>query len=174
MSYTQCTSTATCTLAVNTAAEAITLLTDWLGNNPDKIPDGLSKNGTADEIADELSAYISMDTEGQIVVSIDSEGDGNYDLNVFDFIISHFAQIQTSEFMTVTWASYDSRDGMSSGTDYYDQNGKCFDMHDKSKDSKALDQIAQILSGKSWDVDMLMSISDIINSTGRIVKDLAD
>ena len=172
MSYTQLTSTATCTLAVNTAAEAITLLVDWLGNNPDEMPEGLSEDGTADEIADELSPYINMDEAGQIIVSIDTEGDGNYHSEVFDFITSHFAQIQTSEYMTVTWSCYDSRDGISSGTDYYDQNGRYFDMSDKSKDGKALDEIAKILSGTSWDVDMLMSISDVVTGTGRVVKDL--
>jgi hypothetical protein len=174
MSYTSYSATATCTLAVNTAAEAITLLTDWLGNYPDEMPEGLSADGTADEIAGELSAYINMDESGEVIVTVDTEGDDNYNSEVFDFITSHFAQIQTSDYMSVSWSCYDSRDGTSSGTEYYDRNGSQFDMSDRSKDSKALDQITHILSGTSWDVDMLMSISDIIASTGRVVKDLAD
>lgn len=179
MSYSTHSCTATCSLAVSTAAEAITLLTDWIGNNPDEIPDGLSEDCTDGEVAEELSLYVSMDESGQVIVTLDTDGD-NGNSEIFDFISSHFAKIQTSDYMTVTWSCYDSRDGMSSGTDYYDQNGEYFDMHDKSKDSKALDQIAQILSDTSRDVDMfrdvdmLMSISDIITSTGRVVQDLED
>ena len=173
MSFTQHASTATCTLSVNTVDEAVTLLTDWLGNNPDKFPDSLSEDGAESEIADELSPYISRDESGQIIVSVDSESDdGNYSSDVFNFITSHFAKIQTSEYMTVTWSCFDSRDGMSSGTDYYDQDGKYFDMSNKSKDSKALDSIAALLYGTEWNVDTLMYISDLVTGTGREIKDL--
>jgi hypothetical protein len=173
MSYTQHASTATCTLSVNTVDEAVTLLTDWLGNNPDEFPDSLSEDGAESEIADELSPYISRDESGQIIVSVDSESDdGNYSSDVFDFITSHFAEIQTSEYMTVTWSCFLSRDGMSSGTDYYDQDGKYFYISSKSKDSKALDSIAALLSGTEWNVDTLMSISDLVTGTGREIKDL--
>ena len=168
MSFTQHASTATCTLSVNTVDEAVTLLTDWLGNNPDEFPDSLSEDGAESEIADELSPYISRDESGQIIVSVDSESDdGNYSSDVFDFITSHFAEIQTSEYMTVTWSCFLSRDGMSSGTDYYDQDGKYFYISSKSKDSKALDSIAALLSGTEWNVDTLMSISDLVTGTGR-------
>lgn len=102
MSYTTYSATATCTLAVNTVSEAIILLTDWLGNYPDDMPEGLSADGTAAAISDELSPYINMDESGEIIVTVDSEGDGIYDTEVFDFITSHFAQIQTSDYMTVT------------------------------------------------------------------------
>lgn len=173
MSYTQHASTATCTLSVNTVDEAITLLTDWLGNNPDEFPDGLSEDETESEIADELSPYISRDESGQIIVSIDSESDdSNYNSNVFDFITSHFAKIQASEYMTVTWSCFDSRDGMSSGTDYYDQDGKYFDMSNKSKDSKALDSIAHILSGKSWTSEDMELICEVVRDTGRVISDI--
>jgi hypothetical protein len=173
MSFTQHASTATCTLSVNTVDEAVTLLTDWLGNNPDEFPDSLSEDGAESEIADELSPYISRDESGQIIVSVDSESDdGNYSSDVFDFITSHFAEIQTSEYMTVTWSCFLSRDGMSSGTDYYDQDGKYFYISSKSKDSKALDSIAALLSGTEWNVDTLMSISDLVTGTGREIKDL--
>jgi hypothetical protein len=173
MSFTQHASTATCTLSVNTVDEAVTLLTDWLGNNPDEFPDSLSEDGAESEIADELSPYISRDESGQIIVSVDSESDdGNYSSDVFDFITSHFAEIQTSEYMTVTWSCFLSRDGMSSGTDYHNQDGKYFYISSKSKDSKALDSIAALLSGTEWNVDTLMSISDLVTGTGREIKDL--
>ena len=74
--------------------------------------------------------------------------------------------------MTVTWSCFLSRDGMSSGTDYYDQDGKYFYISSKSKDSKALDSIAALLSGTEWNVDTLMSISDLVTGTGREIKDL--
>jgi hypothetical protein len=173
MSFTQHASTATCTLSVNTVDEAVTLLTDWLGNNPDEFPDSLSEDGAESEIADELSPYISRDESGQIIVSVDSESDdGNYSSDVFDFITSHFAEIQTSEYMTVTWSCFLSRDGMSSGTDYYDQDGKYFYISSKSKDSKALDSIAHILSGKSWTSEDMELICEVVRDTGRVISDI--
>jgi hypothetical protein len=174
MSYTQHTCIATCTLdGVSTATDAINLLVDWLGNNPEEIPDDLSQDVTAEDTAEELACYINMDESGQVIISLDTDGhNGNYNSEVFDFITSHFASIQSSDYMTVNWSCYDRKNGVSSGTDYYDQNGNAFDMHNKSKDSEALDQIAAILSGTSWDVDMLMSISDIITGTGRVIEEV--
>lgn len=172
MSYTQAASTATCTLAVNAASEAITLLTDWLGNNPDEMPEGLSEDGTADDIAEELSPYIDMDEMGQIIVSFNTEGDDNYDSEVFDFITRHFASIQTSDYMVVNWSRNNSRDGVFSGTNYYDKNGNSLDMNDKSKDSKALDQIAAILSGKSWTPEDMELICEVIRDTGRVIEEV--
>ena len=175
MSYIERSSTATCSLSVTTADEAVTLLTDWLGNHPDKFPEGLSVDGTESEIAEELSPYISMSESGQIVVSLDTESEsGNYHSGIFDFIAFHFAKIQTSEYMTVNWSSYDFRNGISSGTDYWDSDGKCLDISNSLKDSEALDSITVLLSGTEWNIDTLMSISELVTQTGREIKDLQE
>lgn len=173
MSYTTHASTATLTLAnVNTDSDALNLLTDWLGNNPDEIPDGLSQDGTADELADELSPYIKVEEGGLVTVSLDTEGDGNYDSEVFDFITSHFCSIQSSEYMEVTWCSVDSRVGVSFATDYYDPDGNTIPVDEAIKSHKALDRIASILSGAEWDADRMMEVAEIVRGTGREVKDL--
>ena len=173
MSYTQHTASAECTLeGVKTTTDAVKLITDWVTNHPEDFPDVLDQDGTEEEIADFLSPYIEVN-EGIVTITVDSESDnGNYDSDVFDFITSMFMEINTMDYMTVVWTCYDSRDGLSSGTDYYDQNGKYFSMVDKMKDSKAMDSIAKLLSGNEWNVDTLMSISDLVTGTGREIKDL--
>jgi len=44
----------------------------------------------------------------------------------------------------------------------------------ETTDSIALGQIADLLSGKEWNIDTLMSISDLVTSTGRKIKDLGE
>lgn len=169
MSYTQFACTAKCILDVKTSKEAIDLFVDWVGNHLDEYPDDITGYTQADLFA-EVEPYITVE-EGQVVISLDTEGDGNYNGEVFDCITSHFARIQTSNFMTATWTCYDSRDGISSGTDYYDKNGNSFDMDDKSKDSEALDIIARTLSGSEWTADMFDAIADLVRATGREIQD---
>jgi hypothetical protein len=41
-------------------------------------------------------------------------------------------------------------------------------------DSEALNRIADLLSGTEWNIDTLMSISDLVTSTGREIKDLGE
>lgn len=41
-------------------------------------------------------------------------------------------------------------------------------------DSEALNLIADLLSGTEWNIDTLMSISDLVTSTGREIKDLGE
>lgn len=171
MSTTIYTCTATCKINAKTAGEAIELYLDWLENNEDEIPISFEEE-TRREMAEDLSAYVSMNEEGELVLAMDTDGDGNYDSSIFDSLTGYFKTIQTSDFMVVNWATEDSKHGTSSGTDYYDKDGYPVDMHDWAKDKAALDQIASVLSGKSWDVDMLMSISDIITSTGRVIEDV--
>lgn len=173
MSSTTHTSTAILALAnVNTDSDALDLLTDWLGNNPEEIPDGLSQDGTADELADELSPYIKVGEGGLVTVSLDTEGDGNYNSEVFDFITSHLCSIQSSEFMEVSWACHDSRNGISSGVYYYGREGNLVLVDDAIKSYKALDRIASILSGTEWDADLMTQVAEIVRGTGREVSDL--
>ena len=175
MSSTTHSSTATLTLAnVNSDSDALKLLTDWLGNNPDEIPDGLSQDGTADELADELAPYIEVGENGFVTVTLDTEGEhGNFHSEVFDFITAHFASIQTSPYMTVHWANYCSRSGMSSGTTYYDKDLDSFESNDAAADSHAMNRIAALLSGSEWDADLMAQVAEIVRGTGREVGDLA-
>jgi len=41
-------------------------------------------------------------------------------------------------------------------------------------DSEALNLIADLLSGTEWNIDTLISISDLVTSTGREIKDLEE
>ena len=43
-----------------------------------------------------------------------------------------------------------------------------------TKDAEALDRITVLLSGTEWNVDTLISISDLVTSTGREIKDLKE
>lgn len=51
-------------------------------------------------------------------------------------------------------------------------NGAGQDLERIAGDSAALDAIAKLLSGVEWNVDTLMSISDQITATGRVIEDL--
>jgi hypothetical protein len=174
MSTTQHYSSASCTLAnVSSESDAISLLTDWLGNHPDEIPDGLSQDGTEADLADELCPYIGVEGNGLVTVTLDTEGEhGNYHSEVFEFITSHFASIQTSPYMTVHWANYDSRSGMSSGTTYYDRDYNPIEVDDAVADSHAMNRIASLLSGSEWRADLTLQIAEIVRGTGREVSDL--
>ena len=173
MSYTSSTSTATLTLSgVQSARDAAQLYVDWLGNNPEEIPDCVEADATAEEVLDEVLAYISFE-DGDVVVRVDSESDeGNYSSEYFDSITSHLCSIMSSELMTVNWSCFDSRDGVSSGTDHYDANGKYVDNKDLSGDKRAMDQIAALMSGVSWSPDTLDLIAEIVRGTGRPVGDV--
>jgi hypothetical protein len=170
MSYTQFASTAKCALDAKTPEEAINLFVNWVVSHPDEYPDDIT-GYTRDDLFAEVEPYIMMEKESQAIVSLDTEGDGNYNSEVFKCITNYFATIQTSDYMTTEWTCYDSRDGLSSGTDYYDKNGKWFDMADKSKDSEALDIIARTLSGSEWTADMFDAIADLVRATGREIQD---
>jgi hypothetical protein len=172
MSFTTSHATATLTLAnVYSAQDAAQLYVDWLDNNPEEIPDSASIDVTAEELLEEVLPYIRFEN-GDVIVAYDTESDnGNYSSEYFDSISKHFRSIMTSELMVVNRSCYDSRDGSSSGTDYYDETGKCFDNSDISADKKALDEIAKLMSGDVWSPDTLDSIAEIVRGTGRAVDE---
>jgi hypothetical protein len=171
MSTTTAYATATLTLAgVNSAQDAAQLYVDWLGNNPEEIPDCASVDITAEELSKEVLPYILFEN-GDVIVTYDTESDdGNYSSEYFDSIAAHFRSIMSSELMVVNWFCFDSRDGSSSGTDYYDETGKCFDNSDISADKKALDEIAKLMSGNVCSSDILDSIAETVRGTGRSVE----
>jgi hypothetical protein len=172
MSITTSCATATLTLAnVNSVQDAAQLYADWLGDNPEEIPDCASIDITAEELSEEVLPYIRFEN-GDVIVTYDTESDdGNYDSEYFDSITEHFRSIMTSGLMVVNWSTFDSRDGVSSGTDYYDETGKCFDNSDISADKKVLDEIAKLMSGNVWSPDTLNSIAEMVRGTGRTVEE---
>jgi hypothetical protein len=168
MSFTQHASVATLTLAgVTCPRDVVNLYVDWIGNHEDDAPEELL-DYTDEELSAELLPYIECDGHGNVVVKLDTEGDGNYNSDFFDILTDHLRGIMSSRFMKVNWTYYDSRGGLSSGTDYYDSEG----LFQPIKDTETLDKIAGILNGKDWDPDLLDQIAGLIRSTGRIVDDI--
>lgn len=129
MSYTACSAVATCTIAgldsVRTAALAAY---DYLVNHPDEIPISLDDDDIdSDEAVRQIETYLSLAGDN-LSIFYDSESE-SCDSEVFDFLSSHFACLQTSPFMEVHWSSFNSRSGTNGGTDYYDRQGKPIDIH---------------------------------------------
>lgn len=178
MSHTSSSAIATCTLkGVHNQKDAVTLYVDWLmvrmTTAPDDIPEYLD-GMTREEMEDEVSSYVEANENGEVTVTLDTEGDdGNWNQEVFDSICKHFSQIQVSDLLKIEWSTFDSRDGTSATTSYYDQNGEWVDIESGVKDSKALDKLADLLSGKEWDSDTLLRVAEIIRETGRSVEDVA-
>lgn len=168
MSFTQHTSVATLTLAgVTCPRDVVNLYIDWIGNHEDDAPEELI-DYTAEEISTELLPYIECGEHGNVVVKLDTEGDGNYNSDFFDSLTDHLCGIMSSRFMQVNWTCYDSRGGLSSGTDYYDSEG----LVQPLKDTEILDNIANLMSGQEWDTDLLDKIAGLIRATGRTVDDV--
>jgi hypothetical protein len=127
MSYTAASATAHCTIAGLDSAETAALAVyDYLVNHPDEIPQALDEYDSDDFVAT-IASYLTVD-DNQLTIHYSTESAGNYDAEVFDFLSSHFACLQTSPFMEVTWVVDDSRSGCSASTDYYDRSGKPIDI----------------------------------------------
>lgn len=129
MSYTASSATAICTIAgLDSARTAALAVYDYLVNHPDEIPEGLDEDETdSDAFVLAVESYLSVQDD-ELTICYSSEADGCYDSEVFDFLSSHFACLQTSPYMEVTWVCDDSRAGYSGGTDYYDRAGKPIDV----------------------------------------------
>ena len=127
MSYTAAFASATCKVAgfENTEAAALAVY-DYLVNHPDEIPSALN-DYDSDDFVFAIQSYLDLHGDN-LVISYSTESEGNYDSEVFDFLSSHFACLQTSPFMTVTWGVNDSRSGYDTGTTYWDRTGKQIDV----------------------------------------------
>lgn len=125
MSYTIASATATCTIAgLDDTSTAALAVYDYLVNHPDEIPEPLNDDDMdSDEVVFAIESYLDLDDE-VLTISFCTESDGCYSSDVFDFLTSHLACLQTSPFMTVTWIVDDSRAGYSASTEYYDRQGE--------------------------------------------------
>ena len=131
MSYTACSAVATCTIAgLDSTRTAALAVYDYLVNHPDEIPQVLDYDDIdSDDAVEQIEAYLAVDGDS-LTISYDSESDFmNNDSEMFDFLSSHFACLQTSPYMEVSWSSIDSRTGTDGGTNYYDRQGKQIDVH---------------------------------------------
>ena len=127
MSYTHCTSTASCTVAENfDLKEYLTSLSDFIGNHFDDLPPDVQASlgdYDQDDVIAELNNYFRV-SDGKLLIEFDSE-EPNGDTSVWDWLCDQIRQdVMTSRFMQFNYSSYDSRDGMDSGTSYVSKEGQ--------------------------------------------------
>lgn len=125
MSCTACSAIATCKVSGFDSSETAALaIYAYLVNHPDEIPEALDYDDEdSDSAVEKIESYLSLDGEN-LSISYDSESDFmNHDSELFDFLCSHFACLQTSLYMEVTWSR------AAGGTSYYDRQGKQIDIH---------------------------------------------
>ena len=173
MSTTIASATATCTIPEGTPTpqDVAVAIHDFIVNHEDvDLPIEL-EDYDSDEFVHELVPYLSVENGTELTISYDTEDDKAYSSAIFDFLVDHFKTLQTSEVMEVRWNVYDSKEGNSSGTNYYRKDGETIDV---IADSAALNKIAELLSGKEWDVDTLIRISELVQKTGREIKDVEE
>ena len=120
MSYTQHACVATCKLDAPSLQQLITDLYNNWNNHAEDLPDTLAECEDLEEFSKVVSHYVDL-SGNTLTIAMDSEEDHNYDSEVFDFLTDHYINFMTSKFMKVTWTNYDSRDGMSGDTCYYDK-----------------------------------------------------
>lgn len=120
MSYTQHACVATCKLDAPSLQQLITDLYDGCVNHAEDLPDTLAECEDLEEFSKVVSYYVNL-SGNTLTIAMDSVEDNNYDSEVFDFLTNHYINFMTSKFMKVTWTTYDSRDGMSGDTCYYDK-----------------------------------------------------
>jgi hypothetical protein len=131
MSYTSFECIATCKVSCSTVEEVAEQLSDWVANNLDheEIKNGFLQgyeDYTYEEVVDSFTPFLSFNAQGELVIHVDSESDeGNYNSEIWNFLINHIAYMQTSKLMKVVGMSDDSRMGMDASITYYDQGGSC-------------------------------------------------
>lgn len=127
MSNTIASATATCIIfGFLDTREAALGVYDYLVNHPDEIPDYFNQ-ADSDETVLLIESYLSLYNHS-LVISYDTENTCNHDSAIFDWLVRHFACLQSSPFMAVNWVVEDTKTGISSGADYYDQSGSQLDV----------------------------------------------
>ena len=136
MSYTASSAISTCQVAgLASAEEAALAVLDYLVNHPNEIPLVIEnelvysdETVDTDEFVDYIKEYLDLHGE-RLTIHYSSETTGrDCDAEVFNLLSNHFACLQKSLWMTVTWVVEDSRTGHSAGTDFYDRSGERIDV----------------------------------------------
>jgi hypothetical protein len=159
MSYFSYRATAKCKLNATTLEEAVHLCVNQalLGNNNQDIPVELEDH-SFEELCEELQPYFqSFYDDGQVVVFVDTEEcSGNAEF--FDYITSILCKIQSGDHLEISWSSYDSREGIAGGTDYYNQDGQPILIDSISNLGDKLSNIEQITNWCASDAIKLEAI----------------
>ena len=128
MSYTIAYASAHCTIDNFKDARSLALsIYDFLVNHPDEIPEAW-EDYDLDDCVFAIESYLQLDGDA-LNISYSTEADGNFNPEAFDFLSSHIAHLQSSPFMVVEWTVDDSREGVTSGSEYLDKNGESIDIH---------------------------------------------
>lgn len=160
MSYYSYRATAKCKLNASSLEEAIkACVQEALEGSPESagaLPVELQDHSSK-ELYDELQPYFQSFDDGEVVVFVDTEErSGNTDL--FDYITSLLCKIQSGDHLEVSWSSYDSREGIAGGTDYYNQDGQSILIDSISSLRNKLSNIQQITNWKASDAIKLEAI----------------
>jgi len=126
MSYTHFGYCASCSGPDNfNLKEYLTSLTDFVGNHLDDLPASIQWLGDYEhaELIDTFEDYV-RESGGKILIELDSE-EKNHDSDVWDWLCHQVCQdVMTSPFMTMNYATDDSRSGMECGISYYMKDGR--------------------------------------------------
>lgn len=101
-------------------------IADFLTNHEGEIPEAL-KGETHEDVVRSLAAYLELSGD-KLSISYSTEADGNFDPELFNFLVNHIAHLQSSPYMEVSWGVDDSREGSSCGTEYIDREGETIDI----------------------------------------------
>jgi hypothetical protein len=163
MSYYSYRATAKCKLNVATLEEAVHFCVRQalFGDSNQDIPVEL-KDHSPEELYDEFLPYFQSFDAGEVVVFVDTEErSGNTDF--FDYITSLLCKIQSGHHLEVSWSSYDSREGIAGGTDYYNQEGQPILIDTFSSLRNKLSNIEQIINWKASDAIKLEAITQTLS-----------
>jgi hypothetical protein len=126
MSYTHCTSSASCEVAEDfDLKEYLTSLTDFVGNHLDDLPASIQWLGDYEhaELIDTFEDYV-RESGGKILIEFDSE-EKNHDSDVWDWLCNQIREdVMTSNLMQINYSTYDSKYGVECGTSYYMKDGR--------------------------------------------------
>lgn len=160
MSYYSYRATGKCKLSAATLEEAVkACVQEALEGSPESagaLPVELQDH-SPEELYDELQPYFQSFDAGEVVVFVDTEeSTGNTDF--FDYITSILCKIQSGDHLEVSWSSYDSREGIAGGTDYYGQDGQPILIDSISSLRNKLSHIKQITNWCASDAIKLEAI----------------
>lgn len=165
MSYCSYRATAKCKVNATSIEEAVVAcVQEALEGSPESaaaLPTDLQTH-SKEELFDELLPYFQSFDAGEVVVFVDTEEClGN--INFFDYITHLLCKIQSGDHLEVSWSSYDSREGIAGGTDYYNSDGQPILIDSISSLRNKLSNIEQITNWKASDAIKLEAIKQILS-----------